>query len=330
MSDITFKFLFDNSSDGVIVCDMLGRITEINDTALKLLGFAREEVLGKSFRTIVSPKYQKTAEDNLLKIKELGEFTNEAELFAKTGSAILVELKSRLIRPDSHDAILTVARNISERKALEQRLFETILKTEEKERKRFAADLHDGLSPILSTIKLYADLLKNGDLKPEKHHKLLTDIDNLADLAISTAKDIAVNITPSILNDFGLPAAVSEFCKYVKRTQKIDIEFSSENYTETEHSLTETVLYQAIKELINNALKHSEAKIITMELKSTSAQILLYYKDDGVGFDVEQKTSAGAGLGLKNIINKIKTVHGTCDFYSQQGNGTRLLINIKK
>ncbi len=67
-----------------------------------------------------------------------------------------------------------------------------------------------------------------------------------------------------------------------------------------------------------------------MELKSTSTQILLYYKDDGVGFDVEQKTLAGAGLGLKNIINKIKTVHGTCDFYSQPGNGTRLLINIKK
>jgi len=251
-------------------------------------------------------------------------------ILKKNGMVCPIEMKSRLSEYDGKQVIISVARNISIRKEFEKKLFQTVIKTEEKERKRFAHDIHDGLSPILSTIKLYADLLKKDDFKQTSKEKIISDIDELVNLAISTAKEIANNITPSILHDFGLATAVNEFCKYINNTKKINITANTESYKNNNNKLIDTVLYQAIKELINNALKHSDAKNIKLKLKSKNNQIILYYKDDGKGFDVSKTLNTGNGLGLNNIINKIKTIKGTCDFHSEKNNGLVFLAVIKK
>ncbi|RLD46264.1 MAG: histidine kinase, partial [Bacteroidetes bacterium] len=88
-------------------------------------------------------------------------------------------------------------------------------------------------------------------------------------------------------------------------------------------------LYQAIKELINNALKHSKASLIKLELKNINNQIILYYKDDGVGFDVDNVIGNSGGLGLNNIINKIKSIKGHCDFNSRKNKGLMFMAVIK-
>ncbi len=221
MNDITFKFLFDNSSDAVFVCDTHGKIQELNQAAVKMLGYEKEKLIGKSLRQYKSLPFKLLADKNLEKILTSGELTNESELIASEGKTISVEMKSSLLQPIDNQYILTVARCITERKAVEKKLLETIIRTEDKERKRFATDLHDNLNPILSTIKLYSDLLLNGNATAEKQKKLLEDIDNLADMAISTAKDIAVNITPSVLQDFGLAQALNEFCTYIVFVRKL-------------------------------------------------------------------------------------------------------------
>jgi len=172
-------------------------------------------------------------------------------------------------------------------------------------------------------------LLKKDDLKNTNKKELLNDIDELSNLAISTAKEIANNITPSILHDFGLATAVTEFCKYINNTKKINITAKTITYKNNNNKLIDSVLYQAIKELINNTLKHSSAKNIKLELKSKNNQIILYYKDDGIGFDVSKTIDNGSGLGLNNIINKIKTIKGTCDFHSEKNKGLVFMAIIK-
>ena len=329
MQENIFNFLFDNSSDAIFLSDLNGNIIEINKVACDFMGYKKSELIKKNFRDLKSPKYKQTVGENIRKIQENKIYTYETEHVKKNGQTCPIEMKSRLSEYNGKTVIISVARNIAQRKEFEKQLLQTIIKTEEKERKRFAADLHDGLSPILSTIKLYADLLKKDDFKNTSKEEILKDIENLAELAISTAKEISNNITPSILHDFGLTTALTEFCKYINKTKTIKINLKLSEYENQDNKLIDTVLYQAIKELIKNAIKHSKAKKIILELKNKNNQIILYYKDNGKGFDINNVIANNTGLGLKNIMNKIKSIKGNCDFYSDLGKGLRFMAVIK-
>lgn len=329
LSEVKFKTLFDNSSDEIYVADLQGKFIEVNKVACETLGYSREELLNKRFIDIKTEKYKANVSENLDIIKKTGKYIYESEHLSKTGEILNIEIKSKIIDYEGEKVIMSIARNIGERKEIEKKIISTVIKTEEKERKRFAADIHDGLSPILSTIKLYADLLKNSTSSEEKKVEFVKNIDELVDLAISTSKEISNNITPSVLHDFGLAAAIKEFSRYINKTKSIKIEVETENYTYDKRGLIETVLFQASKELINNTIKHASAENIKIELKNSESQIILYYKDDGKGFNVNKMLNDSTGLGLNNIVNKIKTIKGTCDFHSLHGKGMFLLIAIK-
>jgi PAS domain S-box-containing protein len=328
-SEKKFKFLFDYSSDEIFLADLEGRFIEVNKRACESLGYTRDELLFMRFTDIKTPKFRHTVAPNIKKILETGKLTYETEHLTKTGALVPVEMKSRIIDFNNQKVIISVARNIAERKALEHKMLSLLIESEEKERKRFAADLHDELGPILSTLKLYTDLLKKDEFKNINRQEVLKNIDELSNLAIRTAKEISAKITPNILHDFGLAVALHEFCKYINETGVISIKVKSDNYLIKNRSLTETVLYQTAKELINNTVKHASAENITIDLRSTDSQIILYYRDDGIGFDVKKQLELSLGLGLNNIVNKIRTIKGVCDFNSKIGEGLMVVISVK-
>jgi PAS domain S-box-containing protein len=328
-SEHKFKTLFDNISDEVYVTDFHGNFIELNQIAFNSLGYARDELLKMNIADIKTKKYKLYVGENIKIVLKNGFHTHETEHISKTGQVITYEMKSKLMDYEGKSIILSIARNISERKAVEKKIVQTIIETEMKERKRFSADLHDGLGPVLSTIKLYSDLIKKGNFTKMSLKEAVSNIDELVEMAISTTKEISNHITPNVLDDFGLAVAITEFCSYISRTKSIEIDLDTNNYKFNRKGIETTILYQTVKELINNTLKHSNAKNIRIELKSTESQIILYYRDDGIGFDVEKEIEEGKGLGLNNIINKIMTIKGVYDFNSSPGNGMLLIISLK-
>ncbi|OQY03356.1 MAG: hypothetical protein B6I20_05190 [Bacteroidetes bacterium 4572_117] len=328
-SEQKFETIFNYSSDEIFLADLNGNFIEINQLVCEKLGYTRDELLEMSFIDLKTQKYKPFVSKNLKKIKNEGFHTYETENVSKTGKVISVEMKSRLINCSGTKMIISIARNITERKAVEKKMFSAILKTEEKERKRFATELHDNLGPILSTIKLYSDLIRKGENKKLDLNEAIKNIDELTEMAISTTREISNNITPTILHDFGLATAISEFCNYVNSTKSININIKTDGYTYKTSGIFESILFQTTKELINNTLKHAQAKNITIELKNNENQIILYYKDDGIGFDSEKMLNESTGLGLSSIINKLKTIKGTYDINSGDGKGMFILIAIK-
>lgn len=321
--------MFDNSNDLIFLSNLKSDLIEVNKVACDLLEYEKADLIKMNFRDIRDPRKKHKVSENLALILEKRKYTYETAYLSKSGIKYPIEMSSRVVEYDGQDVIISVGRNISERKAFERKLISTIIATEEKERKRFSTDLHDGLSPVLSTIKLYTDLLKRDEFTNTSKEEVLANIEELADLAIASAREIANNITPNILHDFGLATAINAFCKYINNTKSINIDVKTEEYTIDERSVVESVLYQTVKELINNTLKHSKAKNVTIDLKSTDNQIVLYYRDDGIGFDFDDKLKTSTGLGLNNIVNKIKTIKGTCDFYSKEQDGMVLLITVR-
>jgi PAS domain S-box-containing protein len=324
-----FQTLFNSSSDDIIVSDYKGSILEVNNSVLKTFRLGKDDLIGINIRDLLSEKSRDYIGENLNKVLNFGKHTFEAEYQIQEDKILYVEMKSRVIEYQSKHLILTHVRDISERKEIEEQMVSTIIQTEENERKRFSADLHDDLGPILSTIKLYAGLVRKNEQKKISNDDTVETIEELIDNAIQTTRNISRNIRPSILQDFGLAAAIREFVKYIKETKSINIHLTTENYKIEKRGIEETILYHTAKELINNTLRYANASNIKLDLKSFEDQIILYYRDDGMGFDLELMKKVPKGLGLNNIVNKIKSIKGTVDLHSEEGKGMFLIASVK-
>jgi PAS domain S-box-containing protein len=324
-----FYTLFNSIGDSIFVIDFSGKILEVNQAATDLLEYTRDEFLSMNFRELKSNKFLENVDKNISMITKIGRYQYESENRTKSGKAIPVEMNSRVVEYKNERAIMAIAHDITERKEVEERILTTIIQTEENERKRFAADLHDDLGPILSTVKLYTDLLKKKKYKKINEDEAVKNIEELVDMAITSTREISRNIRSNILQDFGLADAINDFCQYINNTKSININVNTHDYQISKRGIEETILYQAVKELINNTLRHAGAQNIKIELKSHGNQIILYYRDDGNGFDLNQALKENSGLGLNNIINKIKSIKGAVDINSEVGKGMFIIASLK-
>ena len=205
---------------------------------------------------------------------------------------------------------------------------QSLLKGQEEERSRIAKDLHDGLGGLLSGVKLQLGAMKgNLFLSEENGHAFNRALDKL-DESISEMRRVAHNMMPETLLKFGLRQALSDYCNGLsyKQTFTIDCEFRGlENRISQS---TEVVIYRIVQELINNAIKHSGASHILVQLIQQDEENLnITVEDNGKGFDASQTTAITAGL--RNVSSRVKYLNGKMDIQSQPGNGTSVYIECK-
>lgn len=215
-----------------------------------------------------------------------------------------------------------------DRARAERRVINAIISTEENERKRFAKDLHDGLGPLLSTVKMSLSAL-NDKVNSKTGTEILNNTNHLVNEAINTLKDISNNLSPHILSNFGLSSALSAFVAKINKTKAIEIDFKSNMDNIRLESEKEVVLYRAACELINNSIRHSGASRIEIDLNKHQKFITLQSDDNGRGFDTSTLESEDIkGMGLSNIETRVKSVDGVFILESNPGKGTSALIKI--
>ncbi|MDP4209923.1 MAG: histidine kinase [Bacteroidota bacterium] len=216
------------------------------------------------------------------------------------------------------------------RREAEKRLLNIVIQTEERERKRFASDLHDGLGPLLSTVKMSVSTLQLMDNDPARK-EIIENTAHVVNESIKSIKEISNNLSPHILNNFGLASAIKEFAHKIDQ-KVIHINFESNAYNKRFDENIEVVVYRVVCELINNTMKHAKARNIDINLSYQHKAIILSYSDDGIGFDASALTSdnpASSGMGLSNMLSRINSIKGKMDVESSAENGTKVLIRVK-
>lgn len=210
----------------------------------------------------------------------------------------------------------------------EKRVISTIIITEENERKRFAKDLHDGIGPIMSAIKMSLSALGER-IKDPSGNEILNNTNHLINEAINTLKDISNNLSPHVLSNFGLSSALSTFTTKISQTKAIEIDFKSNMEKYRLENEKEVVLYRAACELINNSIRHSGASKVEIELNKHEKFITLQFNDNGRGFDTNSvRQEDSKGMGLSNIDTRVRSVDGVFILESTVGKGTSALIKI--
>ncbi|MDR0983075.1 MAG: histidine kinase [Culturomica sp.] len=213
------------------------------------------------------------------------------------------------------------------RKETEKKVLTAVINTEERERKRFAKELHDGLGPLLSVTKMLVSGFDSAN--PEQvNDKIKNNLKQAIDEAIYCVRDISSNISPHILNNFGLKDAIKSFITKIESAGTISIDFTTNLNSERFAYTEEVIMYRVICELLTNTLRHADADRITIDLKLQNGKLYMEYTDNGIGFDVEGIFTS-KGLGINNMQYRLRSANGDIKIMSERGEGMSAEAFIK-
>ena len=202
-----------------------------------------------------------------------------------------------------------------------------IINAEENERKRIAADLHDGVGQMMSAAKMNLSAIESEiQFKDEAQKTSFENLISLVDESCKEIRSVSHQMMPNALLKSGLASAVKEFLDKIDN-RIIKINLHAEGLQERLDTNTETVLYRVIQECVNNVIKHSRANNLDISLIKDADGIAATVEDNGLGFDTKDKQKF-EGIGLKNISSRVAFLKGTVDFDSSPGKGTLVAIHV--
>lgn len=210
----------------------------------------------------------------------------------------------------------------------EIKTYNAMLEGQEEERKRIANDLHDRLGSMLSTVKLLFSALDNKiDKAVDDNKQQYNKATSLLDEACVEVRRISHNLSTGMVSNFGLNAALEELSESINESKLISCKLLVYGLEERLDLSIEIGIYRMIQEILNNILKHAQAKNIIIQINKYDDSINITIEDNGVGFNVEEKKNSG-GLGLASIEARAKKLSGTYTIDSSIGRGSISIIDI--
>lgn len=322
-SENRFRSLFENANDAIFIVNE-DTIFDCNPKTLELFKCSKDHIVGMAAYEL-SPLYQP---DGLGSKEKAIEYLRRALLGVPQrfewrhcrldGSQFDVEVSLNRIELGDSVFVQAITRDITDRKLFEQRVLKAEMESEEKERLKLAGDLHDDVGPLLSSLNMYLSLVEREQTENKK--ELLQTMQSILKDTITSVREISNNLSPHILNNYGLISAIHAFVESKQKLIKINFEETIGTYRLPRN--IELICYRLIKELLNNTLKYANANSTTICIYKNDNLVHLIYKDDGVGFDSEDLLShEHSGIGLLNIINRLNTLNANYILNSKPGKG---------
>ena len=312
-SESKFRNIFNTSTDGIAILDENKKIIEANQSLIKLTGLKKEILFSTVFPTLIENTMTKQITSSIENChKRKSGNVIECNLIHSNSNLIPSEVEFKSIDYEGSIAVLALVHDISERKEAEKKIFDAIIVTEEKERETFAKNLHDDLGPLLSSIRMYLNSFQD-TRDVGKQEYIIQQVNGILKQAIQCTKEVSNDLSPHILTNYGLVSAIESFI--ANFIDLINIEFSTNVINHRFENTIEMTVFRISKELINNTIKHANASNVSIVLNYANDKLIIWYADDGKGFNFEDNSdNSVGGMGVFNIKNRVKTLNGTIDF----------------
>jgi len=328
LSNRNFSVLFEKGNEIKFLTRPNGKILKTNEKARTIFGVSEKEMTDLNITDILEKDYYIKRQKITEAMEKKGSASFEGRLHTADGELMPVEVNSVKVNYEGGPAYYATARNISHRKEAQRKVLQAILITEETERKRFAKELHDGLGALISAIKMYIDLLLEKKISEDRVPAILKSAKDLVDEAAFSAREIANNIKPHMLSNFGLEASLKEFIHKVDKTRDIEVKLFYDNFSGKLEDEVELTVYRIITELVNNTLKYAEASDLRIVLRKKDEKFTMMYSDNGKGFDLDTVLqSENRGNGVKNLIARSENLNANLRLAAVPGKG--IFVRLK-
>ena len=367
-SEQKYRALFETMAQGVVYQGASGEIISANPAAERILGLSLDQLQG---RTSVDARWKAIHEDgsdfpgethpSMVALKTgkkvenvvMGVFNpsrgdyrwirvNAVPQFregedrpyqAYTTFDDITEIKlAREALQRAHDEL---EKRVAERTAEVQLMSSRLLTAQEEERRLIALELHDGIGQVLGAIKFRVEtaLEQGGEHGPSPGPSSLEPIIRMLQEAVEDVRRIQRNLRPSVLDDLGILATMSWFCREFQTTYEwISVERQIDIQEKDVPDSLKIVIFRILQEALNNIAKHSKATLVRLSLRKVSGNIEFMVQDNGQGFDLPSTLSnnrSDRGLGLDGMRERATLSGGNFLVESQSGSGTRIKTTWK-
>ena len=343
-SEKKYSTLVEDALTGVYIVQD-GKIEFANEKFADIFGYSRGELIGMESLELIYPEDRLRVEE--IRQKRLSHKSMpsayEVRGIKKNGSIVWLLRSNVLIQNGGKKAIAGSVFDITKRKTAESKLRQSekehrvlsgkLLSVEENERKRIARDVHDSIGQALSAIKFGLEnaISKLSGMAKEPDLESLKALVPVTQQSIEEVRRIAMDLRPSILDDLGILATISWFCREFETIyQNISIQKEIDIREEVIPVSVKTAIYRILQESLNNVAKHSGADRVRIDLIHTGRRIELAIVDNGSGFDKEQilaMTDTERGLGLASIKKRAELSHGVFELQTDPAKGTQIRVS---
>ena len=344
--EATRDFLQDvitTSLDGIIVTDALSTITMINQAAVNILGYSREELLGhriQGFLEVGGEVEERGKQIQKILMEKGAVYGYEHTWSTKDGTFVDLEMSIALLKDDNKGltgSVLSI-RDITERKQAEKKILDyqnqlrsmasQLTLTEEQERRSIATDLHDRIGQTLAIAKIKLGALRAATA-PLGFDEDVDAIRDLVEQSIQDTRSLIFDLCPPFLYELGFEKALEWLLEDIQEQYGIATHFECDGKPYQLDDDLRILLYQSVRELFINIVKHAQAQHARLSVQSDPAGLNLCVEDDGRGFD--EPTSAfhfdkEGGFGLFRIQERFHYLGGAITIDSKPHQGTRISL----
>jgi PAS domain S-box-containing protein len=341
VSEEKYRDLYDHAPDMYHSIDKDGIVADCNETEARMLGYRKEEIIGRPITDFLTPDSRKTYEREFATLKDhKALFGLDREFVRKDGTTfpatlnVFIELdkQGNLVRTK------TIARDMSEPKRVERELRQSredlrslsahIQSAREEERGSIAREIHDELGQILSKLKLDIAWLKkrmSGDQAPliEKAGKM----SELVDSTIRTVQKISSELRPGVLDYLGLSAAIEWQAKEFQERTGITCSIAIAPEIAIEDKNISTAVFRIFQETLTNIMRHANAGRVSVALKQEDHLLVLEVRDNGQGI-VHDRIANHGSFGLMGMQERARFLGGRVVITGTPEQGTTVLVQI--
>jgi PAS domain S-box-containing protein len=340
-AEVRFRSIFENTIVGLYRTTPSGRILLANPALVKMMGC-------RSFKQLTNFNVEKNGFDPSTPrsrfkklIKKEGRVIGLESVWRRLDGTKLFVSENAFAVKDAKGKILYyegTAQDVTKRKEAEAKLmlYQQQLRSlaselslaEERLRRRIAAELHDHIAQNLAISKIKLESLKD-DVEPGPA-KSLKDVIDLISQTIDASRSLTFEISPPVLYELGFEAAVGWLVKQTRQRFGLDVEFINDEKPKPLNADIRVLLFQAVRELLVNVIKHAKAKKAKVYALAVDDNIQVTVEDDGIGIDTADLNSTKdftkGGFGLFNIRERLDQIGGSVIIQSGRKKGTQITM----
>ncbi len=326
-SEARLQAIMDNSPAMIFLKDTQGRYVVFNRHFERLFGLTPSEAIGKTDAELFPPRQAAAFQANDRKVLDAG----APIIFDETAQhpdGIHSSIVTKFPLFDEHGKIYAlggIVTDITERRRLESE----VLQVSEREQRRIAQDLHDGLSQQLAGVSYLSKVLEQTLAEQgSRHADTAGRIFKLLDVAVAQTRSLAHGLFPVPRDPGGLMSALEELAGNITDLFQVSCRFECPRPVPVGDQLVATHLYRIAQEAVNNALKHGRARRIWIDLAEQDGRIVLAVRDDGIGLNKHPRRRKGLGLSIMNY--RASMIGGVLTVAKRAGGGTEVVCTAPR
>lgn len=339
-SEATTRTLLDTASQAIVAVNSEGRIVMANRMAEMMFGYTKEELAGSSVEDLMPVRFReghrsyRSAFLENLKARSMGLGMDLVGL-RRNGEEFPIEVSLSAVPAETGMLAVSFVSDITVRKLAERKLRESestlhqlagsLLSAQEEERRNLARELHDDITQRLAFLSM--ELGRVPGILPEPAQAHVRTLREQIRRLSAEVHRLSRGLHPSVIADFGLSAALEEFCEEFRRARGITVEFEMPGEEPHIDPASATCLFRVAQESMSNAADHGHTSKIFISLTEKEGCVTLRVRDEGVGFSIHSLSSK-RGLGLISMQERIRHVKGTLSLSSEPGKGALVTASV--